>query len=63
MLLQMLMATDLRRTDSMVCPQTFQFDQNFEFEELIGKSTMSEVRVYINCCICHRACVHLIPDV
>lgn len=40
---KVLMATDLKRTDSMVRPQTFQFDQQFEFQELIGKSTMSEV--------------------
>lgn len=39
----MLMATELRRTDSMVRPQMFQYDQHFDFEEVIGRSTMSEV--------------------
>lgn len=37
------MATDLKRTDSMIRPQMFQFDQHFDFEEIIGRSTMSEV--------------------
>ncbi len=40
---QVLMATELRRTDSMVRPQMFQYDQHFDFEEVIGRSTMSEV--------------------
>jgi hypothetical protein len=37
------MATELKRTDSMVSPQLFHFDDHFEFEEIIGRSTMSEV--------------------
>ena len=37
------MATELKRTDSMLSPQLFHFDDHFEFEEIIGRSTMSEV--------------------
>ena len=40
---QVLMATELKRTDSMLSPQLFHFDDHFEFEEIIGRSTMSEV--------------------
>jgi hypothetical protein len=41
--MQVLMATELKRTDSMLSPQLFHFDDHFEFEEIIGRSHMSEV--------------------
>lgn len=40
---QVLLATQLKRTDSMISPQLFHFDDHFEFEEVIGRSSMSEV--------------------
>lgn len=40
---KVLLATQLKRTDSMVSPQLFHFDDHFEFEEVIGRSSMSEV--------------------
>lgn len=51
----MLLATQLKRTDSMVSPQLFHFDDHFEFEEVIGRSSMSEVRDCMRWQILHSA--------
>lgn len=37
------MATGLKRTESVISPQLFHFDDHFEFEHVIGRSNMSEV--------------------
>ena len=35
--------TKLKRTASLMCPDLFQFEQHFEFLEIIGRSQHSEV--------------------
>ncbi len=38
------MATHLKRTESVVQPALFRFDEHFELQDLIGASRNSEVR-------------------
>ena len=40
---QVLLATKLKRTPSLMSPVLFHFEEHFHFEKLIGKSDMSEV--------------------
>ncbi len=40
---QVLMATHLKRTESVVQPALFRFDEHFELQDLIGASRNSEV--------------------
>ena len=42
---QVLMATHLKRTESVVQPALFRFDEHFELQDLIGASRNSEVRI------------------
>ena len=42
---QVLMATHLKRTESVVQPALFRFDEHFELQDLIGASRNSEVRL------------------
>ena len=44
------MATQIRRTDSLVQPALFKFDEHFELQGLIGASRSSEVRVALRWC-------------
>ena len=39
------MATHLKRTESVVQPALFRFDEHFELQDLIGASRNSEVRL------------------
>ena len=43
---QVLMATHLKRTESVVQPALFRFDEHFELQDLIGASRNSEVRLF-----------------
>ncbi len=47
--MQVLMATELKRTDSMVSPALFHFQDHFDFEHIIGRSSMSEVLAMTRC--------------
>ncbi|KAK9809281.1 hypothetical protein WJX73_000474 [Symbiochloris irregularis] len=40
---KVLLATQLKRTPSLMSPALFKFEEHFDFEKLIGKSEMSEV--------------------
>ena len=40
---QVLMATDLKRTDSVLTPGLFTFQEHFDFLSIIGKTPQSEV--------------------
>ena len=40
---QVLMATHLKRTESVIQPALFRFDEHFELQDLIGASRNSEV--------------------
>ena len=42
---QVLMATHLKRTESVVQPALFRFDEHFELQDLIGASRNSEARL------------------
>ena len=45
LLVQVLMATHLKRTESVVQPALFRFEEHFELQGLVGASRNSEVRV------------------
>ena len=50
--MQVLLATDLKRTPSLLQPSLFSFRDHFVFEELIGRSRLSEVRPRGCSCSC-----------
>ncbi len=45
---QVLMATHLKRTESVVQPALFRFEEHFELQALIGASRNSEVRRFLD---------------
>ncbi len=41
--MQVLLATQLRRTPSLACPSLFHFDEHFDFLSVLGRTRLSEV--------------------
>lgn len=59
--MQVLLATQLRRTPSLACPDLFHFDEHFIFLSVLGRTRLSEVELrpckYVpDLCKSKRAC-------